>query len=567
MSNINLVGTSLQNGKYLIENELGRGGFGVTYRAVHQTLNQIVVIKTLRWPANDAEKAQQLQQFQAEARRLAQCQHPHIVNVTDFFIEAERPYLVMDFIPGQPLSELIFPNRPLPETTALQYMRQIASALQTVHNQGLLHRDVKPQNIMVNQGNAVLIDFGIARELISGQTQTHTNLVSEGYAPLEQYLPKARRTAAADVYGLAATLYSAVTGQVPVASVLRSHHPLTPPRQLNPKLSPRTEQAILQGMALELAQRPQSMASWLTLLSARGAIKTLSTQPTQVVAPDRPSGHVFHSETGNELSSAATAVAPQKQNSQPSKRPGPGLLGTLIKTTISLTVLGLLGGLGFAGYRLYQAAQQTFNDLQEKTADLPEVSIPEVSLPEVTLPNLEEILPDLSTTPTDIEITEPDVPTPAAQPETLPPLILSNSGNPSTATPGSGNIVPVPGFAPGTAATAVINRLGEPTRRSVSPSATTAVYELDPNRATVAYIYDASGRTIQQTEAVFAPAYDRLIMRTALTGMLNGRSTRAIETGLDQVRTGEIERYPFEQNGLRGSIERNNNGFIHIHVR
>ena len=113
MSSINLVGTRLQNGKYIIENELGRGGFGVTYRAVHQTLNQVVVIKTLRWPANDTEKAQQLQKFQAEARRLAQCQHPNIVNVTDFFVEAERPYLVMDFIPGQPLSEIIFPERPL----------------------------------------------------------------------------------------------------------------------------------------------------------------------------------------------------------------------------------------------------------------------------------------------------------------------------------------------------------------------------------------------------------------------------------------------------------------------
>ena len=564
MNNINLVGTSLQNGKYLIENELGRGGFGVTYRAVHRTLNQIVVIKTLRWPANDAEKAQQLQQFQAEARRLAQCQHPHIVNVTDFFIESERPYLVMDFIPGQPLSELIFPNRPLSENTALQYARQIASALQTVHNQGLLHRDVKPQNIMVNQGNAILIDFGIARELISGQTQTHTNLVSEGYAPLEQYLPKARRSAATDVYGLAATLYSAVTGQVPVASVLRSHHPLTPPRQLNLKLSPKTEQAILQGMALDLAQRPQSMASWLTLLSARD-IKPLSTQPTQVVAPGSPSGHVFYDEASSGLSPAAAAT--QNQSSQSSKRKGPGLLGTLIKTTISLTVLALVGGLGFAGYQLYKVAQQTFNNIEEKTAELPEVSIPEVSLPEVSLPDLEEILPDLSTTSTDGEPTEPDVPTPAVEAETSSPLILSNSGNPSTANPGSGAIVPVPGFAPGTAATAVINRLGEPTRKSVSPSATTAVYELDPNRATVAYIYDASGSTVQQTEAVFAPSYDRLIMRTALTGMLDGRSTRAIETGLDQVRTGQIERYPFEQNGLQGSIERNNNGFIHIHVR
>ncbi|MGD1951323.1 MAG: serine/threonine protein kinase [Leptolyngbyaceae cyanobacterium] len=552
MSSINLVGTRLQNGKYIIENELGRGGFGVTYRAVHQTLNQVVVIKTLRWPANDTEKAQQLQKFQAEARRLAQCQHPNIVNVTDFFVEAGRPYLAMDFIPGQPLSEIIFPERPLAEKLALQYIRQIASALQTVHGQGLLHRDVKPQNIMINHGNAILIDFGIARELASGQTQTHTNLVSEGYAPLEQYLPKARRSAASDVYGLAATLYSAVTGQMPVASVLRSHHPLTLPRQLNPRLSPGTEQAILQGMALKLEERPQSMATWLTELD-QAATKQPSrrrqpvTQPTEVVAPNRPSGYGLSEQPADH------------QSLEPPKPQGP----SLVKTLLSLIVLGLLTGLGFAGYRLYQTAQQALVNFRERTADLPEVSIPEVSLPE--LPDLEEILPDI---PSVEETTPPEQP-PETTPETdtAPPLILANSGTPNTATPGSGEIVPVPGFAPGTTAQAVVNRLGDPTRQSISPSATTAFYELDPNLATVAYIYDAAGNAIRQTEAVFAPSYDGLVMKVTLNGMLNGRSTRQIESGLEQVRSGQIDQYPFEQNGLTGNIERNNNGFIHIHVR
>ncbi len=583
MNSANLVGTSLQNGKYVIEEELGRGGFGVTYRAVRHPLDQVVVVKTLYWPESSSRKdqqAQQLKQFEAEARRLAQCQHPNIVNVTDFFVEAGRPYLVMDFIPGQPLSAMIFPRRPLGEDLALQYIRQIASALQTVHGQGLLHRDVKPQNVMVNGANAILIDFGIARELSSGQTQTHTNLVSEGYAPLEQYLPKARRSAASDVYGLAATLYAAVTGEVPVASVLRSHQPLTPPRQLNRDLSPSLEQAILQGMALELAQRPQSIATWLTMLSAPGASPTASsrrgrqqastTQPTQVVAPGRPSGYglnrddtrIVAAERPSDLTSAQSAVRPKRQ--------GPGIF----KLFLSLMLLGLLGGLGFVGYRVYTVARQAVDNVREKTANLPEISLPEVQLPDVALPDLEEILPEETdpTPETDSEVSadiEPE-PEPTTPPPTAaaPPLILSNSGNPNTAAPGGGNgVVSVPGFAPGTTATAIANRLGSPTRQSASPSATTAVYELDPNRASVAYVYDAGGTTVQQAEAVFAPSYDRLIMRVALAGMLDGQSTREIETGLEQVRTGQVERYPFEQNGLTGSIERNSNGFIHIYVR
>lgn len=568
MGSINLVGASLQNGKYTIQDELGRGGFGVTYRAIRHPLNQRVVIKTLHYSERTPEQARQLQQFEAEARRLAQCRHPNIVEVTDFFVEAQQPYLVMDFIPGQPLSALIFPRRPLSEERALHYIRQIAQALQTVHSQGLLHRDVKPQNIMIDDGNAILIDFGIARELVSGQTQTHTNLVSEGYAPLEQYLPKARRSAASDVYGLAATLYSAVTGEVPVASVVRSHHPLTPPRQLNPTLSADTEQAILQGMALKLVERPQSVATWLRLLnqadqnapsSRRQKRQTQATQATQVVAPRTPSGY--------ELDYRQTEIAQTADQKQIDRRPkpqGPGL----IKTLLSLILLSFLAGLGFVGYRVYVAAQQGLANLKEKTAELPEVSIPEIKLPEIALPQQDDEPPESSNEPDSEPSAIPERTEPTTETNAAPPLVLSNSGDPSTAAPGGGGgVVPVPGFAPGTTAAAITNRLGEPTRQSVSPSATTAVYELDPNRASVAYVYDAAGNTVQQTEAVFAPSYDRLIMRVALTGMLDGQSTRAIEAGLERVRTGEIKQYPFELDGLTGRIERNKNGFIHIHVR
>lgn len=560
MSSINLVGASLQNGKYVIEAELGHGGFGITYRAIRHPLNQQVVIKTLRWPESTANQGDQLQRFEAEARRLAQCQHPHIVDVTDFFVEAGQPYLVMDFIPGQPLSALIFPRRPLEEAKALHYVRQIAQALQTVHGQGLLHRDVKPQNIMIAGDRAVLIDFGIARELTSGHTQTHTNLVSEGYAPLEQYLPKAKRSAASDVYGLAATLYSAVTGEVPVASVLRSHQPLTPPRQFNPRLSQATEQTILQGMALELAQRPQSMATWLNLLKQPSAPGTqrrpqpsTTTQATQVVAPERPSGYSL------DAAAPATAAPAPKPNR---RRQGPGFF----KTLFSLMLLGLLGGLGFVGYRAYTFAQGAWGNFRERTANLPEIKIPEVALPEVSVPDLAEILPDVASTPTEIDI---PIETPApVEPVADSPLVLGNSGSSPPATSGgSGGAVTVPGFSPGATASDIVNRLGSPTQESPSPAGTTAIYELDPNRATVAYVYDAAGGTVQQTEAEFAPSYDRLLMRSTLIGMLNWQSTPAIENGLEQVRTGELEQYPFEHNGFSGSIERNNNGFIHIYVR
>jgi len=264
-----LVGKTLQDGKYTLEQPLGQGGFGITFRAMHHYLRQTVVVKTLNpGSQGNPQYAEFEQQFRDEARRLAMCVHQNIVRVNDFFIEDNVPYLVMDYIPGQTLEQLVFPDRPLSEAIAIHYIRQIGAALEVVHHSGLLHRDVKPQNIILRQGTqeVVLIDFGIAREFTPGVTQTHTSLISVGYAPIEQYIAQEKRTPATDVYGLAATLYALLTAQVPTASILRDRQPMPSPRELQPHLSAATNQAILRGMAIEVHHRPATVAAWLALL-------------------------------------------------------------------------------------------------------------------------------------------------------------------------------------------------------------------------------------------------------------------------------------------------------------
>lgn len=266
-----LAGKTLQRGKYSLEQEIGRGGFGITFKATHQYLRQIVVVKTLNESLRQAPQfAKFHRQFQDEARRLAACVHPHIVRVSDFFVEDGLPYMVMDYIPGPTLAKLVFPNNPLPEAIAIHYIRQIGAALQVVHQNHLLHRDVKPQNIILNQETqeVVLIDFGIAREFSPDSIQTHTNMVSEGYAPIEQYLAHARRTPATDVYALAATLYALLTAKVPVAASLRERLPMPTPRDLKPRLSVAVNQAIMRGMALEASARPATVGQWLAMLPA-----------------------------------------------------------------------------------------------------------------------------------------------------------------------------------------------------------------------------------------------------------------------------------------------------------
>ncbi len=274
-----LVGKTLQGDKYTLEQELGRGGFGVTYKAIHHYLGQIVVIKTLNESFHlHPDFARFQSRFQDEARALALCIHPNIVRVSDFFIEAGWPYMVMDYVPGPTLQEVVFPGRPLDEATAINYIRQIGEALKVVHQKGLLHRDIKPANIILRTpptspyqggamgGEVILIDFGIAREFTTDSTQTHTSMVSEGYAPLEQYFSKEKRTPASDVYGLAATLYALLTAQVPTPAVIRDRQPMPAPRDLRPELTPALNQAVMRGMAVEARYRPASVDEWLSLL-------------------------------------------------------------------------------------------------------------------------------------------------------------------------------------------------------------------------------------------------------------------------------------------------------------
>ncbi|MBD2083732.1 serine/threonine-protein kinase [Coleofasciculus sp. FACHB-542] len=325
-----LVGKTLQGGKYTLDRELGRGGFGVTFQATHHYLGQPVVIKTL----NDSlcrhpDFARFGRQFQDEARRLALCVHPNIVRVNDFFLEAGLPYLVMDYIAGQTLQEVVFPDKPLPESAAIHFMQQIGAAVKVVHQNNLLHRDIKPQNIILRQGTqeVVLIDFGISREFTPDSTQTHTSIVSEGYAPIEQYLPQAKRTSATDVYGLASTLYALLTATVPTPAVLRDRQPMPAPRDLKHYLSPAVNQAVMRGMAVDAQYRPGSVDEWLSLLPDLqfGGSTAETMPPTRTVAtipaisPSPPRGEALVGKnSGSRNGGAIASPVPEERNHQSS---------------------------------------------------------------------------------------------------------------------------------------------------------------------------------------------------------------------------------------------------------
>ncbi|MGD1713625.1 GUN4 domain-containing protein [Dapis sp. BLCC M172] len=268
-----LPGKKLYGDRYIIQKELGKGGYSITYIA-KTNKGELVVIKTLKDEifkdknlTNFLEKYQQ--DFRDEALRLALCQHPNIVQIKNVFTEGKHPCIVMEYVAGENLEKLVKQKGKLSEDEALIYIQQIGEALTVIHAKGLLHRDVKPQNIIVrninNNSQAVLIDFGIAREFIPDVTLTQTIAGSNGFSPIEQYAEKAKRGEFTDIYSLAATLYYLVTAEVPIPAPARAARiALNPPQQFNPKISHRFQEIIFQGMAFHPEDRPQSVAKWLS---------------------------------------------------------------------------------------------------------------------------------------------------------------------------------------------------------------------------------------------------------------------------------------------------------------
>jgi len=269
------AGQSLKGNRYIIQRKIGSGGFGITYLAQDGKGRQWVV-KTLKDEVMTSDeyadyRDKYIRDFEREATRLGFCRHPHIVQIENAFTHEEFPCIVMEYIQGIDLWQRLKRQGALSEAEAVRYIRQIGEALIVVHDKGLLHRDLKPHNIMVRptQDEAVLIDFGIAREFISDLTQTHSIALTPGFAPIEQYDEQGHRGEYTDVYALAATFVTLVTGAPPPPSFMRA---VRDRFQVPTGASAAVQKAIKQGMAVQPEDRPQSVEAWLELLqvSAQG---------------------------------------------------------------------------------------------------------------------------------------------------------------------------------------------------------------------------------------------------------------------------------------------------------
>ncbi len=262
-------------GRYRLTGVVGQGGMGSIYRAEDLRLpGRLCAIKEVQpdMQATPDVKAQMQSQFLREASILAQLDHPNLPKVSDYFSYEQRDYLVMDFVPGRDLKELLDESladeRLLPVDEVLRWGDQILDALAYLHRQEppVLHRDIKPSNIKLTpDGRIKLVDFGLVKLIASDDVRTITVIQGRGtalYTPLEQYGGEPDHTdVRSDLYALGATLYHLVTGQPPPSAkdrFLRASS-LRPLRVLNPAVPAHVADAVHWAMAMHPDQRPGSV--------------------------------------------------------------------------------------------------------------------------------------------------------------------------------------------------------------------------------------------------------------------------------------------------------------------
>ena len=293
-------GTDLQNGRYKICTTLGKGGFGTTYKAWDYSLERFVAIKEFfpdGFAYRDAYQSREVQCIQdaqtfrqgkrrswKEAQTLAKLDFSHIVRVYDSFEENNTAYIVMEYIDGETLSRYVGRNGPITASYLRELVLPLLRDLAAVHKNGLIHRDISPDNIMVTaqNGQLKLIDFGTAKDLTPADEKSRSHSMSQAvvrmnYSPLELF-SSVEKHPSSDVYSLCATMYFCLTGEEPPSALDRAFDDtLKMPSGLS-GIDKNTEKVILKGMSLKPESRYASAEELIQALAGRAKVQKLRKQ-------------------------------------------------------------------------------------------------------------------------------------------------------------------------------------------------------------------------------------------------------------------------------------------------
>jgi serine/threonine protein kinase len=289
--------------EYTITGVLGFGGFGITYKALDNNLDKVVAIKEYlpgelaaradgSTVSAKSERDQEsfdwgLNAFLEEAKTVAKFDHRAIVKIYRFFEQNGTAYIVMEFLQGKTLSAYLREKGTLRESEIRDWLWPVMEGLKDVHRAGVLHRDIKPPNIMMrDDGRPCLLDFGAARIAIGGRTRSLTAIMTPGYAPIEQYASRGNQGPWTDLYALAAVMYCCITGKKPHDAMDRVIDESLDPLESaeGNSYSPGLVRGIEAALSFRENERPQSLEEWLEILDEQ------ATEQTRVLPPKPASG-------------------------------------------------------------------------------------------------------------------------------------------------------------------------------------------------------------------------------------------------------------------------------------
>ncbi|WP_228054932.1 serine/threonine-protein kinase [Gloeocapsopsis crepidinum] len=567
--------TTLLNNRYQIIQLLGSGGFGETFLAedTYMPSRRRCVIKQLKPVVNDPSMYQLIQQrFQREAATLEALGEgsTQIPKLYAYFSEQGQFFLVQEWIHGQTLASKVATTGVLSENAVREILVSLLQVLDYVHTQGIIYRDIKPDNIILRESNnqPVLIDFGAVKQTMATAINSQGKLTqtmvigTPGFMSPEQ--AAGRPVYASDIYGLGLTAIYLLTGKLPQELETSQHEEILW-QQYIPQISPKFAAVINKAIQYHPRDRYTTAIKMLEDLQYTSLTATTHEKTTLSISGSRQ-------RTTAQRTQSPVITTPYRKN----------------HNWQFLAIAGLLAGgvaIGvLANFR--QAPQPSISNSTTSPEVTPEPSIeasPTVispspiapvaspTLPPVESPAPPPLFPQLEESPPQTQEEESSLvqesPSPNQEPATI-----ETSPVPSPTAPPQDNVPAqvenVPAFPTGTSESQVRATLGNPTTtsRGIWGNTRAAIYDIKPNQVTLGYLFDRSSGRLQQTEVSFAQSVDPQIMQSTLKQLLDGNASAEVNQGLQQVYQRRSDRYSFTTGELKGVIERNNRDRIYIGV-
>ncbi len=595
--------TTQLNNRYQVIQVLGIGGFSETFLAedTYMPSRRRCVIKQLKPTINDPQTYQKIQRrFEREAETLEYLAEgsDQIPNLYAYFSENGQFYLVQEWIEGQTLTNIVKVKGVLSETIVKEILLSLLSVLDYIHSKGIIHRDIKPDNIILRSSNdkPVLIDFGAVkatiRSVVSPKNLTQSLVVgTPGYMPSEQAV--GRPVYATDIYSLGLTAIYLLTGKHP--------HEL----QTNPQTGEIIWQDHAPGVSLKLAMvlnraiKPQAGDRYTTARKMLHALQSATVRRQwlqQRLFPQRTatSHHSPQQTEPPQINASATPtavtqpiVAQSSANNALSRQNIPATLVYSLQSKRrklswfigSLIVAGLIGAIGFIGITRKPASEIPIATSPSPSPQSPPPTSEEANTPSQPSP------PSVAPTPqqSDSQPSPPSVAPTPQQPENEPVTSDTPTVPVASATPEQDNQTPaiapdnsadttnrsrVPAFPTGTQRTTVEAALGKPTTdsRGIWRNTRAISYILVPNQIQLGYLFDRDSGVLRQSEVAFAQSVDFKVILATLEKILGGKITEEIKQGLLQVYQRQLDNFRFSVGSLKGQIIRQDCDLIYISV-